>query len=72
GETGMLVDALDVEGFADALEAYARDPELRRRHGEGGLAFARKMDWDTINSHALRVYQRAIVKRERLSRMMAR
>jgi hypothetical protein len=30
------------------------------------------MDWDTINSHALRVYQRAIVKRERLSRMMAR
>ena len=71
-ETGFLVDAADVDGFADALEAYALDPELRRWHGEAGLAFARKMDWDTINSAALRVYQRAIVKRERLSRMMGR
>jgi glycosyltransferase involved in cell wall biosynthesis len=72
GTRGILVDALDVEGFADALETYARDPELRRRHGEGGLAFAQTMDWDTINAAALRVYLRAIVKRERLSRMMGR
>jgi phosphatidylinositol alpha 1,6-mannosyltransferase len=72
GKTGMLVDALDVEGFADALEAYVRKPELRRRHGHAGLAFAKTKDWDTINSAALRIYQRAIVKRERLSRMMAR
>ena len=72
GARGILVDALDVDGFADALETYARDPELRRRHGEGGLAFAQTMDWDTINAAALRVYLRAIVKRERLSRMMAR
>jgi phosphatidylinositol alpha 1,6-mannosyltransferase len=68
-ETGTLVDAADVDSFADALEAYARDPELRRRHGQGGLAIAETMDWDTINSAAMRVYMRAIVKRERLSRM---
>src|SRR6476646_6364884 len=37
GVTGTLVDASDIDGFADALEAYARDPELRRRHGEAGL-----------------------------------
>jgi len=72
GETGTLVDPCDLDGFAAALEAYARDPELRRRHGEGGLAFARTMDWDRINSVALRVYERAIVKRERLSRMTGR
>jgi glycosyltransferase involved in cell wall biosynthesis len=70
GETGTLVDASDVDAFADALEAYARDPDLRRRHGEGGLAIANTMDWDTINSAALRTYQRAIVKRERLTRMI--
>ena len=71
-ETGTLVDPCDLDGFADALESYARDPELRRRHGEGGLAIARTMDWDRINSVALRVYERAIVKRERLSRMTGR
>src|SRR5689334_21460047 len=27
GDTGMLVEASDIEGYADALEAYARDPE---------------------------------------------
>ncbi|MGZ2410704.1 phosphatidylinositol alpha 1,6-mannosyltransferase [Sphingomonas sp. F9_3S_D5_B_2] len=72
GQTGTLVDPSDVESFAVALEAYARDPDLRRRHGEAGLAIARTMDWDTINSVALRVYERAIVKRERLSRMTGR
>jgi phosphatidylinositol alpha 1,6-mannosyltransferase len=72
GETGTLVDPCDLEGFSGALAAYARDPGLRSRHGEGGLAFARTMDWDRINSVALRVYERAILKRERLSRMTGR
>jgi glycosyltransferase involved in cell wall biosynthesis len=69
GITGTLVDASDIDGFADALEAYARDPELRRRHGEAGLAFAKTMDWDRINSIVLRVYRHAIIKRQRLERM---
>ena len=72
GVTGVLVDSNEVEAFADALEAYARDPGLRRRHGEAGLAFAETMDWDRINSAVVRVYQRAIVKRERLARMIGR
>ena len=46
-----------------------RDPELRRRHGEAGLAFAKTMDWDTINSAVLRVYRHAIIKRKRLERL---
>ena len=37
GVTGTLVDPDELEEFADALEAYARDPELRRRHGQAGL-----------------------------------
>ena len=50
GETGTLVEPGDIDGFADALEAYARDPALRARHGAAGLAFAKTMDWDRINA----------------------
>jgi len=72
GVTGTLVDPNDVDQFAAALATYARDPDLRRRHGAEGLKFAKTMDWDRINSEVLRVYQRALAKRERLSRMTGR
>ena len=72
GVTGILVDYADVDGFADALATYAKDPELRRRHGEKGLEFAKTMDWDTINSAVLKVYERALAKRERFTRMARR
>ena len=51
------------DGFADALDAYARDPDLRRRHGEAGLAYAATMDWDEINASVLRVYESVIERR---------
>jgi glycosyltransferase involved in cell wall biosynthesis len=72
GWTGRLVDGSAPEEFADALAAYAEDPELRRRDGEAGLAVAKRMDWDTINSAVIRAYKHAIVKRERLARIMGR
>lgn len=70
--TGTLVDGSEPEEFADALERYALDPDLRRRHGEASLAIAKTMDWDSINSNVIRVYRHAIHKRERLARMMGR
>jgi glycosyltransferase involved in cell wall biosynthesis len=72
GVTGTLVDGSEPDEFADALEAYALDPDLRRRHGEGGLAIAKTMDWDSINATVIRVYLHAIHKRERLARMTGR
>jgi glycosyltransferase involved in cell wall biosynthesis len=72
GVTGTLVEPDEVDEFADALAAYASDPELRRRHGEAGLEVAKTMDWDTINSAVIRVYKHAIHKRERLARMLGR
>jgi glycosyltransferase involved in cell wall biosynthesis len=72
GVTGMLVDGTDPDEFAEALAAYARDPELRRRHGSAGLETAKRMDWDTINSAVIRAYKHAIIKRERLTRFTGR
>ena len=69
GITGTLVDGTEPDEFADALAAYARDPELRRQHGAAGLDVAKRMDWDSINSAVIRAYKHAIVKRERLSRI---
>jgi phosphatidylinositol alpha 1,6-mannosyltransferase len=72
GETGILVEPGDAEAFADALEGYAKGPELRRRHGEAGLGDAMTMDWDRINSAVVRAYLRVIEKRARLARFTRR
>ena len=72
GETGTLVEPDDVDAFADALEAYAHDPELRERHGSAGLAFAETQDWDHINSAVLGAYIRTIEVRERVKRRQRR
>jgi glycosyltransferase involved in cell wall biosynthesis len=69
GDTGLLVHPGDTDGFADALERYAREPELRRSHGDAGLAIAQTMDWDVINSAVLRVYEHVIERRRRLARL---
>lgn len=65
GETGILVDPSDLDGFADALEAYALDPQLRASHGQAGLAYARTQDWDEINASVLQVYQTVLRRRHR-------
>ena len=67
GETGLLVEPGDPEAFANALQSYAADPELRLAHGEAGLAFAKTMDWDRINSVVLDVYKRVIERRRRIA-----
>jgi len=69
GATGTLVDGGEPDEFADALEAYAKNPGLRRRHGKAGLEIANRMDWDSINAAVVRAYIHAINKRERLTRM---
>ncbi len=65
GETGTLVEPGDVSAFADAIEAYSRDRDLRGRHGEAGLAYAGTRDWDQINSTVLEVYERVLERRRR-------
>ncbi len=72
GVSGILVDPGDLDGYAKALAQYARDPELRARHGKAGIAFARTRDWDEINSVVLNVYKRLIKRNRRLHRLRER
>lgn len=40
--SGLLVAQKDIDGLADAIEALARDPELRRRLGQGAREQAQR------------------------------
>jgi glycosyltransferase involved in cell wall biosynthesis len=72
GQTGALVEPGDAEAYADALEAYARNPALRERHGAAGLAYAETRDWDHINSVVMKTYLRVIERRRRYARLTRR
>jgi glycosyltransferase involved in cell wall biosynthesis len=63
--TGRLSTPGDVNAFAGALADYQQDPQLRKRHGEAGLSFAKTMDWDEINGAVMRVYERVMERRRR-------
>ncbi len=58
--SGRLVPPGATGVFADALAAYARDADLRRRHGTAGEARARDFGWDRINSAVADTYLRLI------------
>ena len=60
GESGHLVEPRNVTAYADALEAYIRDPELRARHGAEGERRSLDYDWDRINQVVADTYLRLI------------
>ena len=60
GVTGRLVPPGKPSAFADALEAYCRDSELRRTHGAAGLERARSYSWDAVNQAVLDTYVRLL------------
>ncbi len=56
GVSGRLVEPGNVGAFADALEAYVRDPALRGAHGAASLERAKAFDWDAINDAVIDRY----------------
>ena len=71
GDTGLLVKPGDIGQYANALECYICDPELRRAHGGSGLAFAETQDWDHINAAVENAYYRVIERRINISRSLS-
>jgi len=63
GVTGRLAEPGDIVAMANELADYQRDPALRAKHGDAGLAFAKTMDWDEINATVMHVYERVIERR---------
>ncbi|MFT3917331.1 MAG: glycosyltransferase family 4 protein [Anaeromyxobacteraceae bacterium] len=66
GETGYVLDPFDLDGHAARLVQLARDPALRARLGEAGLARVRER-------HDYPVFRRTLARHlERLERQGAR
>ena len=57
GETGLLADASDAQGFADHLSVLARDAVLRQRMGLAGRARALRFSWDETMARMLGYYR---------------
>jgi phosphatidylinositol alpha 1,6-mannosyltransferase len=64
GVTGRLVRAGAIDGFAAALEAYCRDPEIRRAAGRAGCEASRRYGWDEVNQALVDGYLRVIRQRQ--------
>ncbi|PXW76455.1 glycosyltransferase involved in cell wall biosynthesis [Blastomonas natatoria] len=62
--TGQLVRPGATVEFADALQAYCGNPELRLAHGQAGLKRSEKYSWDRINRGLAETYIRLIRQRQ--------
>jgi glycosyltransferase involved in cell wall biosynthesis len=60
GVSGRLITPGALQGFAEALRAYAEDAELRHAHGAAGEARAHEFSWDAINQAVADTYLRLI------------
>jgi len=56
GVSGRLIQPGNIGAFADALDAYARNIDLRAAHGASSLARAGAFDWDAINDAVIDRY----------------
>ncbi len=57
GETGLLADASDVQGFADNLSLLAHDAATRQRMGQAARARALTFSWDETMARMLGYYR---------------
>lgn len=62
--TGQLVRPGATVEFADALQAYCGNPELRALHGQAGVRRSEKYSWDRINRGLAETYIRLIRQRQ--------
>jgi glycosyltransferase involved in cell wall biosynthesis len=60
GETGLLADASDADGFARHITTLAADPALRAAMGQAGRARALTFGWDETLARMLGYYRAAL------------
>ena len=62
-KSGRLIDPGAIHEFADALQDYCSNADLRREHGASGEARAAEYSWDQINQAVAETYIRLIRQR---------
>ena len=60
GITGRLIRPGRTQAFADALQAYCEDAELRRTVGAAGMKSSERYGWDSVNHELVDSYIRII------------
>ncbi len=60
GDAAILVDPLDVEGFARAIEQVLEDAELRNDLRQRGLRQAARFSWDRAARETIAVYEKVV------------
>jgi glycosyltransferase involved in cell wall biosynthesis len=60
GVNGRLVQPGRTQAFADALQAYCDDGELRRAVGGAGLRSSERFGWDQVNQELVDSYIRIV------------
>lgn len=65
GVTGYLVSPGQITGFADHLQHYCQDLDLRARHGAAALDESHQYQWDAINQTVADTYVRLIRQKQR-------
>ena len=59
-QTGYLVPGDAIAQYADHLQGYVENPELRKSHGEAAYQESLKYNWDNINQAVADTYIRLI------------
>ena len=64
GRSGRLIEPGAVADYAEALRAYALDPQLRARHGKASEMRSRDFEWDQINQAVADTYLRLVASKQ--------
>ena len=62
GRSGRLIAPGVVADYAEALRAYALDPQLRVHHGQAGEVRSHAFSWDQINQTVADTYLRLVAR----------
>ncbi|MBQ0770749.1 MAG: glycosyltransferase family 1 protein, partial [Sphingomonadales bacterium] len=63
-DSGKLIPPGAVRGFADALQSYCENLDLRHTHGSAGEKRAEEYSWDQINNAVAQTYVRLVRQRQ--------
>jgi glycosyltransferase involved in cell wall biosynthesis len=65
GDAGLLIDPLEDDELANAIEGVLSDPNRRRRMAEAGIQRSRQFTWSATAERLLQAYREALVRRGR-------